>query len=348
MTGAAGRFFAVAAAVLMVALIGGITLTGKWPTGEIVAPHTAKGILAIPAEQVARAEVSTGEKDMVFQHGPGGSWLVDGTPAQKAIAEHMNDAVRLLNKSTPTRTLDPAEYTAQIGEFGLDPPRMLVSLFSADGKAASIAFGEATPGQNAQYVRVIGRSRLYLLPRFVGVEWQLAVDMAQRMMPAGAAGGASRSSALLLPVSMAEIWAVEIVENGVLTRFERDPAGDWFHHTGHHVHKPGGFVHKADPKFAPLIAAELTALEGASIETVVARHPDEDTLGQFGLDHPPSIMLLYSRDSSRPVARIEFGKPTQDGFARYARVQETDSVVTVADYASSHLGKLLQLAGVRS
>jgi hypothetical protein len=80
----------------------------------------------------------------------------------------------------------------------------------------------------------------------------------------------------------------------------------------------------------------------------VARHPDGDALGQFGLDHPPSIMLLYSRDSSRPVARIEFGKQTQDGFARYARVQETDSVVTVADYASSHLDKLLLLAGVRS
>ena len=80
----------------------------------------------------------------------------------------------------------------------------------------------------------------------------------------------------------------------------------------------------------------------------MTQHPDPDSLDEFGLEHPSSVMLLYTRNSSRAVARVELGKPTRDGLGRYARVQETDNVVTVPSYAAAHLEKLLQLAGVRS
>ena len=184
----------------------------------------------------------------------------------------------------------------------------------------------------------------------MGVEWELAVDMAQRLLPAGRsdANVTQRPSTLLLPMSMGTISTVEIIENGALTRFERDPEGDWFHHVGQHTHGPGVSVHKADPQLAPLLAAEFTALERAPIEAVVTQHPDPDTLREFGLEHPPSVVLLYTRDSSRAVARVEFGKPTSDGSGRYARVQETDNVVIVPSYAAAHLDKLLQLASARS
>jgi hypothetical protein len=107
-------------------------------------------------------------------------------------------------------------------------------------------------------------------------------------------------------------------------------------------------VHKADPQLAPLIAAEFRALERTSIEAAVAQHPDPDTLRGFGFEHPPSILLLYTRDSSRAVARVEFGEPTPDGLGRYIHVQETDNVVMVPSYTATHLEKLLQLAGIRS
>ena len=219
----------------------------------------------------------------------------------------------MLNVSSPPRVLKPGEYSAvQVADFGLDPPHLLVSVVAKTGKTSSVTFGEATPGQNAQYVRVIGQPELYLLSRYVGVEWELAVDMAQRLLPAGLSdtNATQRPSTLLLPMSMATISTVEILENGALTRFERDPEGDWFHHVGQHVHAPGGFVHKADPQLAPLLAAEFTALERASIEAVVTQHPDPDVLREFGLEHPPSIVLLYtarfvSRRSARRVRKTD-------------------------------------------
>jgi hypothetical protein len=346
------RFAGVAGAIAMIALIGAISLTGRWPTGAIVLPDPeVRGIVAIPADQVARIQVSTGEKDLVFQHRPEGGWLVNGIETEQAVAAHVDTAFRMLNVSSPPRVLKPGDYSAeQVADFGLDPPHLLVSIIAKTGKASSVAFGEATPAGNAQYVRVIGRPDLYLLSRYVGVEWELAVDMARRLLPADMSDpdAAQRPSTLLLPMSMATIAAVEILENGALTRFERDPEGDWFHHIGQHSHAAGAPAHKADPQLAPLLAAELTALERATIETVVVQHPDPDALLEFGLEHPPSVILLYTRDSSRAVARVEFGKPTRDGLGRYARVQETDSVVTVPSYAAAHMEKLLQLAGARS
>jgi hypothetical protein len=347
MTRGAATYARIGAAGLMIALMGAILLTGEWPTSGWLVHPGVKGILDLPSAQVTRVEINAAEKDVVaFEHRASGGWLVDGEETELAIAQHVDSAVRMLNVSNPTRTLKPDEYNAtDVATFGLDPPRMVVSVFASDGKANAVAFGEATPAQNAQYVRVIGRPNVYLLPHFVGVEWQVALDMVVRATPSQSLTGEATPRPLLLPVSMAEIWAVEIVENGVLTRFERDPAGDWFHHFGQHSHGPGGLVHKADPKVAALIAGELAALERVPVESVLAKQPDQDTLAQFGLEHPSSIVMLYTRDSSDPVAHVAFGQASEDGLDCYARVQETDAVVAIPKQETKHVTKLVQLAG---
>jgi len=57
------------------------------------------------------------------------------------------------------------------------------------------------------------------------------------------------------------------------------------------------------------------------------------------------LMLLYSRDASRPVARIEIGGPAKDGDGLYARLQGRETVMTVASAEVAHLSKLIALAG---
>jgi hypothetical protein len=144
------------------------------------------------------------------------------------------------------------------------------------------------------------------------------------------------------------VWAIEIVSRGTLYRFERDPAGHWFHHVGQHFHTPGGFVHYADSTLAPLIAAELAMLERVPVAHIVTRHPDATALTGAGLEHPSTILMLYSRDTAGPVARIELGNAAADGLDRYARIQQNDTLVIVPDDAAQHLATLLQLAGTPS
>jgi hypothetical protein len=321
----------------MAGLLGFIAVSGRWP---VDAPRThveAGGILSLAPERVSRVEFSSGGQRAVFSRNSRKEWLFDDAPTEPAVAGHIDTAIRLLTISVPRRVLSASEYSPdQLAEYGLDPPRFALAVAEAGGNTTRLGFGEATPAQNAQYVRIVGRPELYLLPRDVGGEWQLARDMGER------------DANLLLPVSIARIWAIEIVRRGALYRFERDPAGLWFHHVGQHVHAPGGFVHHADLTLAPLIAAELAVLEHVPVARIVTRHPDAAALAGAGLEHPSTILLLYSRDTAGPVARIELGNAAADGLDRYARIQQNDTLVIVPDDAAQHLATLLQLAGMPS
>jgi len=324
----------IMAACLMAGLLGAIAVSGRWPAD---APRThveAGGILSLALERVSRIEFSSGEQRAIFSRNSREEWLFNDAPTEPALAGHIDTAIRLLTISAPRRVLSASEYSPdQLAEYGLDPPRFALAVAEAGGNTTRLGFGEATPAQNAQYVRIVGRPELYLLPRDLGEEWQLARDMGER--------GAN----LLLPVSIAQIWAIEIVSRGTLFRLERDPAGLWFHHVGQHVHTPGGFAHHADPTLASLIAAELAVLERVPVARIVTRHPDATALAGAGLDHPSTILLLYSRDTAGPVARIELGKAAADGVDRYARIQQSDALVIVPDDAAQHLATVLQLAG---
>ncbi|HEX9534297.1 MAG TPA: DUF4340 domain-containing protein [Stellaceae bacterium] len=327
----------IMAACLMAGLLGAIAVSGRWPAD---APRThveAGGILSLALERVSRIEFSSGEQRAIFSRNSREEWLFNDAPTEPALAGHIDTAIRLLTISAPRRVLSASEYSPdQLAEYGLDPPRFALAVAEAGGNTTRLGFGEATPAQNAQYVRIVGRPELYLLPRDLGEEWQLARDMGER--------GAN----LLLPVSIAQIWAIEIVSRGTLFRLERDPAGLWFHHVGQHVHTPGGFAHHADPTLASLIAAELAVLERVPVARIVTRHPDATALAGAGLDHPSTILLLYSRDTAGPVARIELGKAAADGVDRYARIQQSDTLVIVPDDAAQHLATVLQLAGTPS
>jgi len=347
----AARIVGMVAALVMVGLIVTITVTGRWPMD---APRThagVKGVLSLAPEHVARIEIAAGDARATFEHSAEGQWRSDGMQADPILARHLDAALRLMNISEPRRVLTAAELDmARLSEFGLSPARFQVIVAADDGARTGFAFGGMTVSESTQYVQMPGQAKVYLLARDVGEEWELALDLAKRANSDATADVAADASSakLLLPVSIAQIWAVEVVSGGVMYRFERDPAGDWFYHVGQHTHGAGGLVHRADPKLAPAIAAELGALERLPVGDVIAPHPVADELDSYGLEHPPLLMLLYGRDSAGPVARVAFGNAVEGSDDRYARVQETDAVVTIPVQQAEHLTKLLQLAGAPS
>jgi Domain of unknown function (DUF4340) len=326
------NFGAVAAAFLMAGLIGVIALTGRWP---VDAPRThldSGGILSLPAAQVSRIDIATGVQHVHFSRLSASGWLVNDAPARGMVADHVAAALRILAVSAPRRVLGAGEYSAgQLAEFGLDPPRFVVAVAAAGGNSQLFGFGEATAAENAQYVRIVGRPEIYLLSRIAGEEWRFVRDTAMR------------APDLLLPVPIGQIWAIEIVRGGILTRLERDPAGLWFHHVPH-PNQPG-LAHRADPKLAQQIAAELDALDRTAVAATTRPHPDAEALAAAGLVHPDTILLLYSRDTAGPVARIEFGNTVADGSLRWVRLQRADNLVTAPADAEKPLAALLQLAG---
>jgi Domain of unknown function (DUF4340) len=350
--GGSGTFIVapLAAGVLIVLLIA-LVISGHGPEFRGVVHYSANGLVAVAPSDVARVEIRAG-RDIVSLHRAAGGWAIDSeggavaVPAE--IASHIDVGLRFLHVSAPLRDIPANEISAtSFAAYGLDPPTSVVAIETGSGAAATVNFGVLNPVGTSQYVRIGGSPTVYLMPRHVGSEWQVAGDMARRLRAQGEPATAHRGHGLFLPVSMAQVWAVEIVAGGKLTRFERDSASNWFRHTGQHSHAANANVHLADPAQARIIDAALDAFDTTAVEARLGRAADAGQLVKFGLSFPPVIVLLYARDNPTEVARIEFGGAA-DSLDRYARLAPDGEVVTVAEFEVKRLTDLLKAVGAGS
>jgi hypothetical protein len=333
------------AVVLLLTLLVALVATGQWPELRSKVAFASKGLVTIAAAKIYRVEVRSGPDTVALLRQQGG-WSIDGIQGAvpPELASHLDTALRLINVSEPTREIPASELTpGSFAEFGLDPVASAAVLETKDGVAPTINFGILNPVGTSQYVRLGGAPTVYLMARHVGAEWRVVLDMARRLQSQAESAVASRGTSLLLPVSMAQVWAIEIVFAGKLTRFERDAAGNWFRHVGQHVHTAAVNAHAADPEQARTIDTALRALDSAAIETHVGS-ADSAHLARYGLSLPMLIVLSYARDSSTPLSRLEFGGPA-DRLDRYARLAPDGAVVTVAEFEVRRLSELLRAVG---
>jgi hypothetical protein len=330
------------------ALLVGLVATGQWPELRSKVSFSSKGLLPVAPAEIEHVEIRSGANSLTLQRQPGG-WSIEGmqdaVPAE--LVSHLDTALRLLNVSEPTREMPPNELTAaSFAEFGLDPPASVAVLETRDHLAATVNFGTLNPAGTAHYVRLSGAPTVYLIARHVGVEWRVVFDMANRLRGPAESAVASRGTSLLLPVSMAQVWAIEIVFAGKLTRFERDIAGNWFKHMGQHAHTAGNNVHVADPKQTRIIETAFRAFDAAVVETRIGP-ADPGQLARYGLTLPVLMVLFYSRDSSTSLVRLEFGA-LADSLDRYAHLAPDGPVLTVAEFEVRRLTELLRAVGAGS
>jgi hypothetical protein len=337
----------VAVTVLLLLLLA-LAFSGRWPELRSKLSSLPKGLLAIASDEVERVDMRSGAESVALRRQQGG-WTVEGVagalPAE--LVSHIDTALKLLKDSEPSRAIPAGELAAEsFAAFGLDPPSEVAVLETRSAATATVNFGTTNPAGTSHYVRLGGAPTVYLMPRYLTEEWRLLFDMARRLQGKATSPIASRSADLLLPVSMAQVWAVEIVASGKLTRFERDAAGTWFRHIGQHTHAAGRDVHVADPAQGAIIDAAFGGLDLAVSETHVAP-ADAPHLAQYGLALPTLMVLFYARDSSKPLARLEFGAPA-DRLDRYARLAPDGAVITVAEFEPRRLTDLLKAVGAGS
>ena len=345
---AAARWKTPIAVTVLLVLLLALVVSGQWPGLHNKLSSSPKGLVAIAPSEVERVDIRSGTNSVALRRQAGG-WAIEGvdggTPAE--LGSHIDTALKFLEVSEPPRELPAAELAAEsFAAFGLDPPSEVAVLETHSAVTTTVNFGMANPAGTSHYVRLSGAPTVFLMPRHVTEEWRLVFDMARRLQGKAGSTTANRSADLLLPVSMVQVWAIEIVASGKLTRFERDAAGTWFRHTGQHTHAAGGDGHVADPAQATIIDAAFRAFDAAVAEARVAPG-DVPHLAQYGLTLPTLIVLFYARDSSTSLARLEFGAPA-DRLDRYARLAPDGAVVTVAEFEPRRLTELLKAVGAGS
>jgi hypothetical protein len=162
-------------ALLAVAFMVAMVLTGSLRETRQLAKFEAKGVLKVPPEHVHRVELRVGEHTVIFGRAPNKGWVYSGHQdvATGELLEHLIEAVLLLHTSGPVRVMHRDEYHGTpLREFGLERPRYSLALFEGERLLLDVSFGGQNPQDLLQYMQLKGSDDIYLMSRFVGQAWE--------------------------------------------------------------------------------------------------------------------------------------------------------------------------------
>ena len=317
MSALVSRFWKPAAVLVALTYLVIMLVSGALPERRQLVQSEAHGVLELPPEGIQRVTVVADATPAVFVRQASG-WVREGSaaPVDAGLAEIIERAVKFMHTANPVRELKRKEIAdAGLAEFGLDHPRLNITLEDARGVVLEADFGNDGADGLLQYMRLRDRNDLYLMSGFVGKEWQAVLDGRHD-------GPAPR---LLVPLPISELAAVEIYARDKAWRFERDPKGAWLLHR----HAPGqapNAVHQADPAQSERIARALAAFSQTRIEATVASGAPGDA---YGLVNPAAIIILFTQDKARPPLDFTVGSLEDPG--RYLQLPGHKEIVAVPD-----------------
>jgi len=150
-------------------------ITGSLPESRQLIKFEAKGVMRRAPERITKAEIEFGGNRYTLNRSAERTWsrretgaALDGTAARS-----ISMAVQFMNTSGPTREMSVEELkTAERTAFGLDHPRVSVTLYEGPTRVITAHFGAPNPGGLLQYMSVDGRDEVFLMSRFVGEQWE--------------------------------------------------------------------------------------------------------------------------------------------------------------------------------
>jgi hypothetical protein len=161
--------------LLAVGFLLAMVLTGHLPETRQLVKFEARGVLAMPPEQVRRVELHVGEHTTIFVRFSDHTWGrgQDPEPINGELQEHLEQAIAFMHLSRPVRVMHRDEYhSTPLHDFGLAQPRCAVVLSDARRVLLEASFGAYNPQDLLQYMQLRGDDNLYLMSRFVGQAWE--------------------------------------------------------------------------------------------------------------------------------------------------------------------------------
>jgi Domain of unknown function (DUF4340) len=167
-------WLATLVAVAAFAFIVFMIYEGAVPRREQLIEFHAKGLLQPGPQRVTRVEIDKGEKKIGFVRAKTG-WLrePDQQPAAAKLAEVLTMATQFMHTAAPVQEVSKKDYpSGGIKEFGLDQPRISVTLWDGNTPILTAHFGGNNPTGILQYMKLEGRDEVYVMSGFVGSQWE--------------------------------------------------------------------------------------------------------------------------------------------------------------------------------
>ncbi len=189
--------------MLATALIVALALSGHPPGGGGLIRFEPTSILDDIPSHADGIELVTRGVTLRLRRSTSNHWIYEArsdAPTPDVVNQRVATALHFLQVSGPSRTIDLSESSsASLAQFGLAPARCSVSLF-VDGKPVSVLeFGGLNPPKTAQYMRVLGRNKLYLMPLHVGAQWEAVAAAANAASFSGSAAASENAHAAQAP-----------------------------------------------------------------------------------------------------------------------------------------------------
>ncbi|PYN94355.1 MAG: hypothetical protein DMD91_28170 [Candidatus Rokuibacteriota bacterium] len=167
------------AAAVAAAAVFTLALHGSRPESGLARFEAAGVMVHIKPERVREVEVAAGDRRWRFARAATGGWTAIGSPLpSQDWASLIDTGLHFLSVSSPQRVMTREEVAgASPSEFGLAPPRYAVWVRASDAQLFVVEFGSSNAQGIGQYARVAGRPELFLLPRFVGEQWEKATGL---------------------------------------------------------------------------------------------------------------------------------------------------------------------------
>jgi len=138
----------------------------------------ARGVMTVAPERIDRVEIERGSMRVALIRTSSGGWSRAGGDALSVrLAAQVSLAVQYMHTSAPVRAMSADEIRGIApAEFGLAPPALSVTLFAGPEPVLQARFGARNAEDLLQYMTLAGRDGLYLMSRFVGQQWDAAIE----------------------------------------------------------------------------------------------------------------------------------------------------------------------------
>ena len=170
----ARRWWPAAAGAAAVLFIVVMVITGSRPESRQFVKFEAKGVMQLPPERITKAQIDFAGSRYTLARTGAKAWNRDsGVALDGKLGAETSMAVQFMNTSGPTREMTAEELKGtQRAAFGLEHPRVSVSLYQGPARVITAHFGANNPGGLLQYMSVDGRDEVFLMSRFVGQQWE--------------------------------------------------------------------------------------------------------------------------------------------------------------------------------
>ena len=166
------------AALASIGYLGAMVVAGALPELRSRVKFQAQGVMSLAPERIDRVEIERGPTRVALARTGNGGWTRAGGDALSMTdAAKVSLAVQYMHTAGPVRTMNAEEIRGIApAEFGLAPPALSVTLFAGPERVLQARFGARNAEDVLQYMTLAGHDGLYLMSRFVGLQWDASLE----------------------------------------------------------------------------------------------------------------------------------------------------------------------------